>query len=110
MMKNKNACEHCGYPTLNTPDNAAAYGVYERICESCQGKCDSEMNVSLSCYSDLFKDVYGFRPRGTMPDSLQEIEEEMNGLQQMLNEQQEDEGAQAMLDSDYINTFYEEDK
>ncbi len=69
----------------------------------------SERDINQSIYSDLFKDVYGFRPRTDISGwSDETLDEECEGLQQMLNEQQEDEGAQSMLDNDFISTFFEE--
>jgi hypothetical protein len=48
-------------------------------------------------YSDLHKDVYGFRPRHAMFESMEEFDADFERLVERLNEQQDEEAKQQVI-------------
>lgn len=77
-------------------------------------KHDDERETLLSIYSDVFKDVHGYRPRGSLfPSDLsnEEIEAKLSELERELSEQIQEERYQEekrLSESDEDDPFYTE--
>ena len=60
----------------------------------------TEKNEMISMYSDMYKDVYGFRPRGVNFDkhTIKHLNEEMDFLQEMIEDDLKRELVQKNID------------
>lgn len=59
-------------------------------------------------YSDLYKDVYGSRPRYARFESVQDFDRDFNRLSKMLDEQIDEEAEQQLVNFAYFETYVEE--